>query len=310
MNKHYIIGIDEAGRGAWAGPVVAGGFMIDRELFSHIHETINGIKDSKKLDRKKREDIFSTIEYLSHKSECQFTFAYRDADVIDSIWIREANRECMEDIILSLMQFIDSDDTVEIWIDGCDNYSFAVESFEYVFAKKKKRWPWWYTKSGESDGYPEEKQHTGGSGVKHCLSGDDNQIHDSFSSLSFPGLIAGNLSIPDSRLRHSGMTEISEVNWNKSMKKTHLWKEKNSISYLINGDDLHPIISLWSIVAKVVRDRIMCEYSEDFPLYRFHEHVGYGTKKHQEAMNNYNITSIHRKSYAPVKRLISTVSSI
>ncbi len=83
--------------------------------------------------------IYSTIELLAHKDECQYAFAYRDADIIDSVGIREANRSCMEDIILSLLQFIGESDTVEIWIDGCDNYTFAVEDFDYIFAKKKKR---------------------------------------------------------------------------------------------------------------------------------------------------------------------------
>lgn len=40
MNHHYIIGIDEAGRGAWAGPVVAGGFMMQRERFASLSDTL------------------------------------------------------------------------------------------------------------------------------------------------------------------------------------------------------------------------------------------------------------------------------
>ncbi len=243
MNKHYIIGIDEAGRGAWAWPIIAGWFMIEQSWFVWINSIIPNIKDSKKLKRKERENIFSTIEYLSHKSEYQFTFAYRDAEVIDEIGIREANRSCMEDIILSFLQYIEAWDTVEIWIDGCDNYTFALEDFEYRFAQKKKK-------------------RTRGESV-------DKQL----------------------------------------IEENKLWKER-SISYLINGDNLHPLISLGWIIAKVVRDRIMCEYSEDFPQYSFDEHVGYGTRKHSDALHNYNITPIHRKSYAPVKRLISGVSSI
>lgn len=45
----------------------------------------------------------------------------------------------MEDIILSFLQYIHDDDTVEIWIDGCDNYRFSVDDFEYFFAKKKSK---------------------------------------------------------------------------------------------------------------------------------------------------------------------------
>lgn len=96
-------------------------------------------------------------------------------------------------------------------------------------------------------------------------------------------------------------------------------KQKNLISYnsyliaifyIIHGDSLVPVISAASIVAKVIRDRIMCEFHEDFPQYGFDSHKGYGTRKHQDSLINYGITPIHRKSYAPVKRLISPSSSL
>lgn len=83
-----------------------------------------------------------------------------------------------------------------------------------------------------------------------------------------------------------------------------------AISYVIHGDSLIPAISAASIVAKVIRDRMMCDFHEDFPQYGFDSHKGYGTRKHQDALLNYGITHIHRKSYAPVKRLISPSSSL
>ena len=113
--------------------------MMQKKQFEHIKEIIPKVADSKKLSKKEREDIYSTIEYLTHKNECQYAFAYRDAEVIDTVGIREANRSCMEDIILSFLQYIHEDDTLEIWIDGCDNYTFSIDDFHYFFAKKKSR---------------------------------------------------------------------------------------------------------------------------------------------------------------------------
>jgi ribonuclease HII len=305
MNKHYIIGIDEAGRGAWAWPVVAGWFMIEQTWLSWLSSTIPEIKDSKKLSKKERENIFSTIEYLSHKSECQFTFAYRDAEVIDAVGIREANRFCMEDIILSFLQYIETWDTVEIWIDGCDNYTFAVEDFEYLFAQKKKKRTQirWYIKNGETEG--------------DKLFESDHKQWKWWALANVPqeyfqcdDVAKGQFLSPSEPFVSFQLWKERNTFGNKSTEELLLlWKER-TISYLINGDDILPIISLGGIIAKVVRDRMMCEYSEDFPLYWFDEHVGYGTRKHSDALHNYNITPIHRKSYAPVKRLISGVSSI
>lgn len=84
----------------------------------------------------------------------------------------------------------------------------------------------------------------------------------------------------------------------------------NNITYLIDGDSLSSVISAASVVAKVTRDRMMRDFHEDFPVYGFDTHKGYGTRKHHEAMMNYGITPIHRKSYAPVKSLILGETSI
>lgn len=54
-----IVGIDEAGRGPWAGPVVAGAVIIDRDLISD--ELILGLDDSKKLKPKMRESLFALL---------------------------------------------------------------------------------------------------------------------------------------------------------------------------------------------------------------------------------------------------------
>lgn len=71
---------------------------------------------------------------------------------------------------------------------------------------------------------------------------------------------------------------------------------KNQESF-IKGDELHPIISLASIIAKVSRDRIMENYASEHKEYGFEKNVGYGTRKHYEAIKKHGITQIHRKSF-------------
>jgi len=66
---------------------------------------------------------------------------------------------------------------------------------------------------------------------------------------------------------------------------------------IIKGDEIHPIISLASIVAKVSRDNVMTNYAKEYPEYGFEKHVGYGTKAHYEAIKKYGQTPIHRKSF-------------
>lgn len=66
---------------------------------------------------------------------------------------------------------------------------------------------------------------------------------------------------------------------------------------IINGDELIPIISLASIAAKVVRDRLMVRLAETYPEYGFEHHKGYGTKAHYDMLKKYGLCVIHRRSF-------------
>ncbi len=70
------------------------------------------------------------------------------------------------------------------------------------------------------------------------------------------------------------------------------------------GDTKIFTIAAASIIAKVTRDRLMKKYSEKYPEYGFEKHKGYGTKKHIEVLNKIGPCSIHRRSYAPVKKVV------
>lgn len=66
---------------------------------------------------------------------------------------------------------------------------------------------------------------------------------------------------------------------------------------IIGGDDLQPIISLASIIAKVRRDLYMNLLSKKFLHYNFGENKGYGTKKHIIALRKYGLSKEHRHSF-------------
>ena len=66
---------------------------------------------------------------------------------------------------------------------------------------------------------------------------------------------------------------------------------------IIKGDAKCYSIAAASIIAKVTRDRIMREWDEVYPQYGFIQHKGYGTAKHIEAIKEYGLSPIHRKSF-------------
>ena len=69
---------------------------------------------------------------------------------------------------------------------------------------------------------------------------------------------------------------------------------------LVKGDSRSVSIASASIVAKVVRDRMMAEYAELYPEYGFAGHKGYPTKAHKEAIATFGPTPIHRKTFRGV----------
>ena len=71
----------------------------------------------------------------------------------------------------------------------------------------------------------------------------------------------------------------------------------NNEMAIIKGDATSYAIACASILAKVYRDRLMAEYSKQYPEYDFENNVGYGTKKHIEAIKEIGITRIHRLSF-------------
>ncbi len=73
---------------------------------------------------------------------------------------------------------------------------------------------------------------------------------------------------------------------------------------IIKGDSHVMAIAAASILAKVTRDREMLEMEEQYPGYGFAKHKGYGTKAHLEALQALGPCAIHRRSYAPVKKLL------
>ena len=70
------------------------------------------------------------------------------------------------------------------------------------------------------------------------------------------------------------------------------------------GDLAHYSIAAGSVLAKVTRDRLMVEFSRKYPVYGFDSHVGYGTKKHMEALKSNGPCPIHRRSFKPVGKLV------
>ncbi|QKF82759.1 ribonuclease HII [Halarcobacter ebronensis] len=102
-------GIDEAGRGPLAGPLVVAGVVIKKE--------IKGLNDSKKLTEKKREELFDVII-----KNCDFHIVFKSAKEIDEKGISS----CLKSSILEIMENIEANSYL---MDG--NTSFGIKTLQH-----------------------------------------------------------------------------------------------------------------------------------------------------------------------------------
>jgi ribonuclease HII len=73
---------------------------------------------------------------------------------------------------------------------------------------------------------------------------------------------------------------------------------------IIGGDSKVPAISAASILAKIYRDQEMVKQDDLYPGYDFAVHKGYPTPKHIQALTKLGVCAIHRRSFAPVRKII------
>ena len=76
---------------------------------------------------------------------------------------------------------------------------------------------------------------------------------------------------------------------------------------IVSGDALVPEISAASIIAKVARDREMVRLDRQYPEYGFASHKGYPTSAHRLALERYGPCPAHRRTFAPVRRLLDLI---
>ncbi len=72
---------------------------------------------------------------------------------------------------------------------------------------------------------------------------------------------------------------------------------------LVEGDALCYSIAAAGIVAKTIRDGLMCRLARRYPGYSWHTNMGYGTADHMTAITEQGPTCHHRRSFAPVSQL-------
>src|SRR3989344_7291099 len=120
--EKYIVGVDEAGRGPLAGPVSVGVFSAENKMRSWLLKNIfnNRLRDSKKLNPKKREEIYKKFVKLKKSGKINFQISHISSKIIDKVGISKSIKIGISKSLTKLHSFYDRKNSVkiEIKLDG------------------------------------------------------------------------------------------------------------------------------------------------------------------------------------------------
>lgn len=113
--------------------------------------------------------------------------------------------------------------------------------------------------------------------------------------------VAEKLSLIDSQAKLSIFVDGNQL---PKLNNQSIVEKISHFQAVVKGDSKHACISGASVLAKVVRDGDMFELAKQYPEYAIENHKGYPTVRHLQAIEKYGVLPEHRKSFAPIKRLI------
>jgi ribonuclease HII len=213
-----LVGVDEVGRGALAGPVVAGAVLVTREFLGGRWAAIKAgrVNDSKLLTAPEREELWGEFETLVAEGQIHATYGAATVDEIERFNILGATKLAMR------------------------------RSLEGIYPPEA------FLTRTEPD----------------LFSSDEAQA-------AFRPAVSCRVLIDGLPLRNFPYPHTS----------------------VVKGDARSLCIAMASILAKVVRDRLMRELDREFPHYGFAQHKGYGTDDHRTTVLRLGRTPHHREMF-------------
>ncbi|MGP8058659.1 MAG: ribonuclease HII [Acidimicrobiales bacterium] len=221
---HWVAGLDEVGRGAWAGPVSVGVAVIRPDLRTRTLPA--WLRDSKLLAEERRESVFTEVARWCADG----AVGHADAEECDRFGMTAALRLAAYRALAALELRPDA-----LLIDGPYNLLRPPAAVQQQLA-----------------------------------------LDDGAGATGRPG--AGPVPLPE--------VDLPET-----------------VVPVVDGDALCATVAAASVLAKVVRDRLMREEAEHFPAYHFERNKGYPSPLHQIALRGYGLSAIHRRSWAFVDDL-------
>jgi ribonuclease HII len=274
-NVDFVLGIDEAGRGPLAGPVVVGGVrMISSSTVVH------GVVDSKQITLESQRELL--YQQLMDSFELENSAATKKQGT-------RGDDNCTTSTVNWAIAVIDA-----ATIDDINILQATMLGMRLVAS----------VITGQSIPYPivDSKAMNGTYPTNGCyvisLNSVSTQQQSNTDKIDVDA--RGTAEVCDDL----NSTFYALVDGNRV--PTEMPCPADAI---VKGDSREYCIAAASILAKVTRDRIMHQYHESYPVYNFAQHKGYPTTAHVQAIRTHGPSPIHRLSFAPLKMKTTSTNS-
>lgn len=282
-----VVGVDEAGRGSWAGPVTVAAVMFDAAASERLEHQLQKVKDSKQLKASVREELFGVIK--------QNALAYGIGDAseveIDFHGLSVAQKSAASRALSHLQEMLE-DRGITPW--GHKRSLFGSPSQSQLSVSSKAEGVLHHLVDGNWDF------------VKDCdrLALPDPAPDPNLERGPAPerdptrDLPQGRDLVPGPALDRQGIPlEAAAQQSELPLRETTM---------IVKGDTKSLSIAAASILAKVHRDRYMVELGKQFSSYGFESNKGYPSPSHRLALKELGPTASHRHSWKSMHGLKSS----